>query len=244
MTRKLYVASAVLLAAATASAGKPAAKKEPLTKDAAQKGCDKGDLRACALLADETEDWTKAEELWKKACDGGDAHGCTGLGQALLQRRKDAEGVEMHKKGCEMGDALGCYYLGRDTTSYDDAALKLREESFKKAEELYKKDCDAGLARQCANLGEFWQGAYQSGFSKFVTQDDAKTAQVFKKSCDGGYSYGCALYGGVFETGAGVPQDDKKAKAFYSKACKMGSESGCGWLKDLIADRLSKGIRL
>lgn len=55
---------------------------------------------------------TRTVELFKKACEAGDAHGCSNLGVMYSSgrgvTRDDGRAVEFYRKACEAGDSNGC----------------------------------------------------------------------------------------------------------------------------------------
>jgi TPR repeat protein len=61
------------------------------------------------------KDYTRAVELYKKACDMGDGWGCKSLGGMY----EYGEGVakdstrarELYKKACDLGAEIGCKFL-------------------------------------------------------------------------------------------------------------------------------------
>lgn len=72
------------------------------------------DLLRLGMDAHANGDYKKAVELLNKACDSGEAKGCTFLGtlyqygQGVKQDYKKA--VELYQKGCDGGEQLGCDY--------------------------------------------------------------------------------------------------------------------------------------
>ena len=82
----------------------------------------------------------------QKACDGGDAAGCTQLGFLYLEGKgvkKDyLKAVKLYQKGCDGGNAVGCMLLGfmyekdKGVKQNDLRALKY----YKKAVKLLKKE--------------------------------------------------------------------------------------------------------
>src|SRR6185436_8391727 len=73
-----------------------------------------------------------------------------------------------------------------------------------KAAELYKKACDGGEQRACAELGAFSRRG-QGGLPK----DPLKAANLFKQACDGGSAHGCGLLGELVEKGEGGMTKDE-----------------------------------
>ena len=63
----------------------------------------------------DNEDYDKAFESFKKACDGGDMRGCRSLGTMYANGNgveKDfSKAVELYKKACDGGNMHGCRNL-------------------------------------------------------------------------------------------------------------------------------------
>ena len=70
------------------------------------------DLVELGKEADEKGDYQKAAELWQKACDSGEARGCSNLGflyekgQGVKQNFSTAK--QYYGKACDLGFQLGC----------------------------------------------------------------------------------------------------------------------------------------
>ena len=58
------------------------------------------------------QNYQKAAELWKKACDGRDTYGCYNLGILYEEgkglRQDYAMAKEYYGKACDLGDQIGC----------------------------------------------------------------------------------------------------------------------------------------
>jgi TPR repeat protein len=95
-------------------------------------------------------------EQLAQACDGGDASGCSNLGNMYYK----GDGVEQNKglaeqlfsKACDGGGASGCSNLGNMYYKGDG----VRQDKAR-AEELYSKACDGGGASGCFNLGVMYR---------------------------------------------------------------------------------------
>ena len=104
-------------------------------------------------------DYQKAVELLKKACDSGEALGCSNLGvlynkgQGVKQDYQKA--VELLKKACDSGDAVGCYNLG--ILYIDGQGVK---QDFSTAKQYYGKACDLGLQLGCDNYRRLNEKGY------------------------------------------------------------------------------------
>ena len=101
------------------------AMAQPTAKDVQrwESGCARGDALLCAAAGDSyrlanikgvRQDKFKAVELYTKACDGGNADGCTNLGVMYV----NGEGVKLDKKralalygkACDLKNEQGCKY--------------------------------------------------------------------------------------------------------------------------------------
>jgi len=182
----------------------------------------------------------EAEGLYKKACymrevsaclklcDGGNASACMMAGEfydlGVGGTEDKAKAADFYQKACDGGIARGCAKLG---DLYATGLL------YKKAVEIYQKDCDVGAefcfypkdcdlnAGSCYSLGVL----YYEG--KGVTKDLKKAAESFQKACDGGDCLGCLRLGGMYEIGEGVTKDQDKADGLYYKACKLQDGKDC-----------------
>ena len=96
-------------------------------------------------------DYQKAAELWQKACDSGEAKGCSRLG-FLYQ---DGQGVnqdyqkaaQLYQKACDSGEANGYFNLG---ALYGNG-LGVKQ-NFSTAKQYFGKACELGLQLGCDNF--------------------------------------------------------------------------------------------
>ena len=62
------------------------------------------------------KDFSKASELYKKACDGGNMQGCGHLGFMYEYgngvEKNEQKAVELYKKACDGGEMNACRSLG------------------------------------------------------------------------------------------------------------------------------------
>ena len=106
------------------------------------------DLTELGYEAYDKGDYQKAAQLYQKACDGGEAVGCLGLGVLY----KDGQGVkqnyqkaaQLSQKACNSGVAEGCAILG---ILYQDG--KGVKQNFSTAKQYYGKACDLGFQSVC-----------------------------------------------------------------------------------------------
>ena len=188
--------------------------------------CSGGVLQYCiqAGLDKYGIDNQQAVALFRKACHGGEAQGCTNLGWMYEKGREvvqdEAKAVTLYQQGCDGGNARGCTNLG---WMYAEGREVVQDEA--KAVTLYQQGCDGGNAQGCTNLGIM----YAEG--REVVQDEAKAVTLYQQGCDGGNAQGCTNLGIMYEKGTGVAQDEAKAVTLYQKSCDGGEAQGCAYLE-------------
>ena len=117
------------------------------------------DLTELGNEAYDKGDYQKAAELYQKACDGGNAGGCSNLGflyedgQGVRQNYQKA--AELYQKACDGGDTNGCYNLG---VSYAEGQGV--KQNFSTAKQYYGKACDLGLQLGCDNYRKLNEKGY------------------------------------------------------------------------------------
>ncbi|MCT7909721.1 sel1 repeat family protein [Arcobacter lacus] len=93
--------------------------------------------------------FSKANELWKKLCDDGNAIGCHNLGILYANGRGAKQDYfkanELYKKACDGGYNKSCFNLG--ISYYNGEGIK---QDTQKAKELFGKACDLGLQEGCS----------------------------------------------------------------------------------------------
>ena len=189
-----------------------------------------GNLDQCRNMADAylfgsyafMKDTARGENLYRRACDGGDSLSCTILGDAF-QRGQDHFGQD-HEKNYAQAEIYytkalsnsgnlpkSNYFLSLRSLAY--AYSDQKDEAH--AASIFNKTCDLGDEDSCITLGY----RYATGLG--VPKDDSHAASIFKKTCDLGDKDSCGalglLYWGV---GTGVPQDREKAREYFLKSGK------------------------
>ena len=97
------------------------------------------------------QDYKKAIDYYKKACDMGDTGACNNYGGMFYDgegvEQNYTKAVELYKKACDMGSETACSNLG--ARFYHGEGV---EQNYTKAAELFKKACDMGYSLSCENL--------------------------------------------------------------------------------------------
>ena len=115
------------------------------------------------------QDLKKAFKFYKKACDGGHALSCFGLGgfyhEGKAVAKDDKKAIEFFKKACDMGYESGCTMAA--VMDGDNADLA-------KAYAQHKKDCDSkDDIFACGLFAVFMEG-----------KDNNEAAKYYKKACE------------------------------------------------------------
>ena len=115
------------------------------------------------------QDLAKAFKFYKKACDGGYARGCFGLGGFYFEGKEvakdDKKALEFFKKACDIGDKESCTLA---------AAMSGNDADLAKMSAQQKKDCDSkGDILACGLFAVFMEG-----------KDNNEAAKYYKKACE------------------------------------------------------------
>jgi serine/threonine protein kinase len=98
---------------------------------------------------------------------------------------------------------------------------------YKKAIPLLDRECNAGVAQACSDLGHLYDLGPHSSVTDSVTQDIPHALNLYTKACDAGNADGCNSLGFLYNQGRGVPQDFSRAADLYSKGCDKGNGTAC-----------------
>jgi uncharacterized protein len=118
------------------------------------------DLVADGIVEAKKGNYTKGNELFSKACDGGAADGCYVLALSYTEgrgaRQDYTKANELFSVACDGRAAMGCVYLGHD---YANGLGVRRNESQAKA--LYGQACDLGDQMGCDNYRKLNEAGVQ-----------------------------------------------------------------------------------
>jgi hypothetical protein len=129
--------------------------------------------------------WLKGTfEACKKACDGGDASACHGLGQMYQYGTKapkdEALAAQYFELACSKQDATACASLAQISLSGEGVRHQPA-----KAVENYRKACDMGDAISCVDLAEIF--ATGNG----VPRNEAEATALRARACKAGITDAC-----------------------------------------------------
>jgi hypothetical protein len=129
--------------------------------------------------------WARgSKEECAKACDGGDAVACHGLGMmhlyGLKVPRDEAKATQFFQMACDKGDVSACGSLAARYLNGEGVT-----EDKSKALELYRRACDKADTVSCIDLAEM----YQNGTG--VTADAAQAKALYEKACKAGFTEVC-----------------------------------------------------
>jgi len=171
----------------------------------------------------------EAARLWRVACEGGNALGCTNLGvlhgKGLGMEPDPAAAARLFAQGCEGGDAGGCTNLG----VLHEKGLGMEPDPAAAAR-LYAQGCEGGDAGGCENLRNLRLG------ESILRGGHPPDKQRYEEDCEGGDARSCWILGLIHEHGAQVEPDPAEALRLYRKACAMGYADACDWAERLEGD--------
>ncbi len=191
------------------------------------KYCERGDSAACLVIglsyedeAEDTSNYTKAEEYYKKACDLGNSLACSSLESLYKEgkvvkhnyaKAKEDDRVIKYRRACDYGDGFACYDLA---FLYERGSLVAKNDE--KANQLYLRACRLNN-NACLAIATYYEA-----------EDNPKEAiYYFDKACETNGKV-CSHLAELYEAGKyGLDKDLEKAKKYYKKACDHGNKDAC-----------------
>jgi len=157
--------------------------------------------------------------LYRRACDGGEAHACTLI--AFKMSRGDgvpqdqAGAVKIYERSCTANDELGCAYLAR---SYYTGTGVAQDQP--RAVAMFERGCTGDNPNwfACAYLGE----AYDEG--RGVKADNVKAFDYTRRSCDYGRIVSACSRLGTMQRARGQLE---AAAEHYGLACSSHDSDAC-----------------
>ena len=168
-----------------------------------------------AAAAPEPEKAAKVDASEKSECPTGlvFADGKCTKPEAAKAYECDPGKLDDCKTQCDKGNAVSCGILAESHANRND---------FKEAPELFKKACEGGHMRSCANYGR----VLMQGFG--VKQDVPASIPFLQKACDAAEPVGCTHLGDRYLFGdAPLTKDEAKAAKLFEQACDGGDNGGC-----------------
>ncbi|NUP11171.1 MAG: sel1 repeat family protein [Polyangiaceae bacterium] len=193
--------------------------------DLLEKGCAKGDGRACSGLGQQARirrDYDGALNGFVRGCKKQYARACFYAGNILAKQNKWEGDQELFfRKACAGGDARGCLAMGSFLQNGPE-----RAEGQKYVNDGVKQltaECNKGKGESCEVLGDFYNGKY----GKMSPQGD-KAVGFYQSACDAGQEDACFDAGLILESGSGGARSNpSKAKELFAKACDKGHDAAC-----------------
>jgi TPR repeat protein len=178
-------------------------------------------------------------KLLEKACDGGSARGCTGLG--MFHAMGAAGSIDIGKattlldRGCAAGDAEGCTALAERFAHRSTEHEKWPVDQTR-ATALWQRACDLGTEYACFTVASRY---FKGEGSK---QDIPRGVAVMRRGCDGGNAKRCnelaMLHLGMLGGGKEfrVIENTADGLALLDRTCtRMDSDDACRILAQLYA---------
>ncbi|MCI4645028.1 MAG: sel1 repeat family protein [Hyphomonadaceae bacterium] len=122
-----------------------------------------------------------------------------------------------------------------DTVQYRNGGAALRLGHLNAAFEIFTRDCAAGRAADCYQLGDM----YRRGIA--TVQDFDAAAETYQRACDLGSSAGCTQLANMLFEGRTLDQDYPRARTLYTEACDLDEPAACGVLGNMMYVGLGGG---
>lgn len=179
------------------------------------------------------------------ACDQGGAESCALAGRMLAVgqriKRDRPRALVLLEKGCERGEGQACFDLASahsprknpatgSTIGWPDVPHDAAQEASyrQRSIEAFQRECDAGRARSCFQLG----GVYTGGV--LVAQDAARgkalserSVALWRTGCDADDGLACGELATLYYIGMHVADDDTRALELHTRACELGRAPSC-----------------
>jgi TPR repeat protein len=121
-----------------------------------------------------------------------------------------------------------------------DALMYIRTaQAFQKAESLYEKACESGLAEACAELAVIlWWGQYNDGANRPRASNLMRSSlPALEVGCKQGNMRACLHLGHAWSDGIGVEEHDARGVALFEQSCTGGDARGCLQLGFVTKDK-------
>jgi TPR repeat protein/serine/threonine protein kinase len=206
-----------------------------------ERACGRGNAGACGEYASllwhgrggVARDRTRARELFRKACDGGEEDSCLNVyvddvGEAGARAPAAIEALgrlcekEHMATACEV---LGDFHFSGKGLPQSDA----------KAAGYYQRACSGiGLDRPSSSACSSLAALHLSG--KGVDKSPDKATQILEGACSKGKKGACAELAYYLAVVDGVKRDAKRGLELSKKLCAEGLAEGCGIAALILAD--------
>jgi hypothetical protein len=186
--------------------------------------CERGSAASCNRLgflyangkAGLSKDEVRGALLYKRACDGGVAVGCSNLGVLLAEKgapeQQLTQAAVLFERGCQSGHPASCTNLAISFLQGEGVAADRS-----RALLLFAHACSGGDRTGCFNAGTLLEADERQG-------SGGQALLMFTLACDGGEPAGC------FAAGELVGQDGGKAREqrdLFEQACRGGYAKAC-----------------
>jgi TPR repeat protein len=187
-----------------------------------ERACRGGDGAACHTLIPYAKDATARREMRARSCALGNPDACT---EQRELTRLDTE-AKTSRPACERGDAQACFRVGAASLE----AMMLVHETGRYAEvyPLFARACAGGSAAGCRAQGEVLAAGHG------VAKDEKAAASLFARACAAGDAAGCADHASALRFGDGTAVDARAARAAAQRGCDLGHARACAIAAELF----------
>lgn len=211
--------AAVLLVSACASGGHVKDKRR------ATETCGPEDSDACFRLAerlssDIASDPEEITNLYRRACEFKNVHGCVKFGVRLFRGKGTTRNQDLAMKlwhdACGKGDLEGCADIG---LGYIEGTVRIIP-NLTVGTAIFKLACNRGETMSCVRIADM---RLQTGASI----EHASSLALLRSLCDKGNLYSCGVLGFYVINGYRVKQDLTTGKQLLAKSCRGAYVFAC-----------------
>ena len=189
--------------------------------DAYRRGCEAGDVNACARAV-----------LDREACELGSPLSCSRVARPYLYgiggEVDVEEGIRWEMRACEVGYAPSCVYVAHAALRGDGLPADVETAAVyaERAAALYGQECDLGDPSACDYVGDTFDEK-PLGRSRSAFEARARGTALYERSCANGEGLHCQVAAFRYGNGLGALVDPARAHDLLTQACELGVVGAC-----------------
>jgi TPR repeat protein len=197
--------------------------------------CQREDPRSCyrlgVTLDGEPGSRVQAADLYRNACELGDADSCSALAVSYVDGRvaggDERLATDLATYACNAGSGMGCVLMGQMLYHGFGEAAKDRAQ----AERFFRAGCELGDVHGCEILARWATNDAEGGAAE---QYWSAGLDLRIDACDGGSVGDCVVLGVYYVRGLGTGRDFSRAVDLYERGCEEGIRSSCTYLGQVL----------
>ena len=207
-----------------------------------KEACENGNMKECVGLGkcyfediSKKENFIKAKDFFKKACDSNYYRGCEELSNIYKKKQDNKLVFTYAEKACSIYDKLNLLDK-KDITMLEIIEINSGNGNCLFLANSYRKGI---YVKQDYNMSLTYldmagkSGLYYNKLAKRfilgenIKQDYNKGIAYYKKSCKLKYMESCNTLGSMYRDGNIIKKNISKAKSYYAISCEYENKKGC-----------------